>query len=177
MTLWFVLNFSTKFLGWVRNVTLPWKRFGHCAVSLGKQGVFVAGGVGSFEENGSKTAAIMNMSENKVLALDNSPSAKKLTKCALFEKKVYVGDEGKANISVYNLETKKWESDIVLGHRTLLTLFTNRGHIYVLAFDINTQTYHVQDLQDDSFDETLQITDENISTTVILFKDLLNCIS
>ena len=84
------------FLGWVVNASLPWPRSGHCAVSLGTVGVFVCGGSGTLGGKGSKSAAIFSPKDSNFTEIPDIPSAKKFSKCAALDNKVYIGDESNA---------------------------------------------------------------------------------
>ena len=133
----------------------------------------MAGGSGKLGDKGSRTAMIFNPANNLSSPITQMPSAIESATCAFFKNKVYVGDEGSGEISVFNLATKLWEATIPLSQQSLLSIFTIKTGIYVIVYDRSRREKLVYDLHDHSPHKIIDI--KGKLHHLLLYKDLLDC--
>ena len=157
------------------NATLPWARSGHCTVSLGPAGVFLAGGRGSLGDMGSRTAVIFHPGSSNFTNIQDMPTVKKFASCAFLNNKVYVGGVRSADISVFDIANKIWQPSPTFNHKrqSLLSMFTIQKQIYFIFQNTVKQIFVLKD------DVWTVVTEASIRNKnlhpIVLYKGILMC--
>ena len=119
---------------------------------------------------GSDDAAIINLQLDSPTIIKKMPSAKKFAQCVHLYNQIYVGEQGKDDISIYDLQTNLWNTK-ALPDAVLLKIFKIEDRIYVITTGSGEKEMY--DLHDRASTKRKVIIEDELPHSLMVFKDLI----